>query len=105
MIKIGTNSQSIEHHHHHIHHLGNGACVDTTPFMTPAQSVENFYQPSLNQDNHSGSGAGGGTLGGLGLSEDFQNLEDDETLSVSGAEYSDATRVARYDTISTKAEV
>ena len=43
VIKIGTNSQSIEHHHHHIHHLGNGACVDNTPFMTPAQSVENFY--------------------------------------------------------------
>ena len=104
MIKIGTNSQSIEHHHHHIHHLGNGACVDTTPFMTPAQSVENFYQPSLNQDNHSGSGAGG-TLGGLGLSEDFQNLEDDETLSVAGTEYSEAPSVARSYTISHSAQV
>ena len=111
MIKIGTNSQSIEHHHHHIHHLGNGACVDTTPFMTPAQSVENFYQPSLNQDNHSGSGAGGGALlggalGGLGgLSEDFQNLEDDETLSVAGTEYSEAPSVARSYTISHSAQV
>ena len=113
VIKIGTNSQSIEHHHHHIHHLGNGACVDTTPFMTPAQSVENFYQPSqLNQDNHSTvSGTSGGIIGGLvGASgalggEDFQNLEDDETLSVAGTEYSEAPSVARSYTISHSAQV
>jgi len=51
VIKIGTNSQSIEHHHHHIHHRSSrsvrgasvGGCVDTTPFITPAHSVENFY--------------------------------------------------------------
>lgn len=111
MIKIGTNSQSIEHHHHHIHHLGNGACVDTTPFMTPAQSVENFYQPSssmLNQDNHSTvSGSIGGLVGGgtAALTEDFQNLEDDETLSVAGTEYSEAPSVARSYTISHSAQV
>lgn len=76
VIKIGTNSQSIEHHHHHIHHLGNGACVDNTPFMTPAQSVENFY----NAD---------------------QDVEmDDEALSVAGTEYSEAPSVARSYTIS-----
>ena len=111
VIKIGTNSQSIEHHHHHIHHLGNGACVDTTPFMTPAQSVENFYQPSssmLNQDNHSTvSGSIGGLVGGgtAALTEDFQNLEDDETLSVAGTEYSEAPSVARSYTISHSAQV
>merc|ERR1719220_705473 len=110
VIKIGTNSQSIEHHHHHIHHLGNGACVDTTPFMTPAQSVENFYQPSssmLNQDNHSTvSGSIGGLVGGgtAALTEDFQNLEDDETLSVAGTEYSEAPSVARSYTISHSAQ-
>ena len=94
VIKIGTNSQSIEHHHHHVHrlppqlpspsssryHHGTisrqlshqlprgvknnqfykyqsynnsqnqgralpmvSGCVDNTPYMTPAQSVENFY--------------------------------------------------------------
>lgn len=75
VIKIGTNSQSIEHHHHHIHHLGNGACVDNTPFMTPAQSVENFYN-----------------------NEDVEM--DDETLSVAGTEYSEAPSVARSYTIS-----
>merc|ERR1712241_667064 len=80
VIKIGTNSQSIEHHHHHIHHLGHGACVDTTPFMTPAQSVENFYQ---NQD---------------------EDLEDDEALSVAGTEYSEAPSVARSYTISHSAQ-
>merc|ERR1719295_336606 len=54
VIKIGTNSQSIEHHHHHIHHRSSrgvrgasvGGCVDTTPFITPAHSVENFYGSS-----------------------------------------------------------
>ena len=84
VIKIGTNSQSIEHHHHHIHHLGNGACVDTTPFMTPAQSVENFYQ---NQDD-----------------QDLELL-DDEALSVAGTEYSEAPSVARSYTISHSAQV
>ena len=79
MIKIGTNSQSIEHHHHHIHHLGNGACVDNTPFMTPAQSVENFYN---NED----------------MLEDLDTA--DETLSVAGTEYSEAPSVARSYTIS-----
>ena len=79
MIKIGTNSQSIEHHHHHIHHLGNGACVDNTPFMTPAQSVENFYN---NED----------------MLEDLDTA--DETLSVAGTEYSEASSVARSYTIS-----
>ena len=94
VIKIGTNSQSIEHHHHHVHRLPSqlpspsssryhhgtisrqlshqlprgvknnqfykyqsynhsqnsgralpmvSGCVDNTPYMTPAQSVENFY--------------------------------------------------------------
>ena len=81
MIKIGTNSQSIEHHHHHIHHLGNGACVDNTPFMTPAQSVENFY----NND-------------GEMLLEDLDTA--DEALSVAGTEYSEAPSVARSYTIS-----
>ena len=81
MIKIGTNSQSIEHHHHHIHHLGNGACVDNTPFMTPAQSVENFY--NVNDDM---------------LVEDLDTA--DEALSVAGTEYSEAPSVARSYTIS-----
>ena len=81
MIKIGTNSQSIEHHHHHIHHLGNGACVDNTPFMTPAQSVENFY--NVNEDM---------------LVEDLDTA--DEALSVAGTEYSEAPSVARSYTIS-----
>ena len=81
MIKIGTNSQSIEHHHHHIHHLGNGACVDNTPFMTPAQSVENFY--NVNEDM---------------LVEDLDTA--DEVLSVAGTEYSEAPSVARSYTIS-----
>ena len=81
MIKIGTNSQSIEHHHHHIHHLGNGACVDNTPFMTPAQSVENFY--NVNDDM---------------LVEDLDTA--DEVLSVAGTEYSEAPSVARSYTIS-----
>ena len=53
---------------------GNGACVDNTPFMTPAQSVENFYQEELE--------------------------EDDEALSVAGTEYSEAPSVARSYTIS-----
>jgi hypothetical protein len=79
VIKIGTNSQSIEHHHHHIHHLGNGACVDNTPFMTPAQSVENFYNYNdTDQD---------------------QDLLDDEAISVAGTEYSEAPSVARSYTI------
>jgi hypothetical protein len=81
VIKIGTNSQSIEHHHHHIHHLGNGACVDNTPFMTPAQSVENFY--NVNDDM---------------LVEDLDTA--DEALSVAGTEYSEAPSVARSYTIS-----
>lgn len=81
VIKIGTNSQSIEHHHHHIHHLGNGACVDNTPFMTPAQSVENFY--NVNDDM---------------LVEDLDTA--DEVLSVAGTEYSEAPSVARSYTIS-----
>ena len=55
---------------------GNGACVDNTPFMTPAQSVENFYQ------------------------EELEELEDDEALSVAGTEYSEAPSVARSYTIS-----
>lgn len=54
---------------------GNGACVDNTPFMTPAQSVENFYQEELEE-------------------------EDDEALSVAGTEYSEAPSVARSYTIS-----
>merc|ERR1719220_360891 len=81
VIKIGTNSQSIEHLHRHIHHLGNGACVDNTPFMTPAQSVENFY--NVNEDM---------------LVEDLDTA--DEALSVAGTEYSEAPSVARSYTIS-----
>ena len=93
VIKIGTNSQSIEHHHHHVHRLSSSSsnryhhgtisrqlshqlprgakanqfmkshsshnnqgralpmvsgCVDNTPYMTPAQSVENFYSATQN---------------------------------------------------------
>ena len=43
--------------------------------MTPAQSVENFYQEELEE-------------------------EDDENLSVAGTEYSEAPSVARSYTIS-----
>ena len=86
MIKIGTNSQSIEHHHHHIHHLGNGACVDNTPFMTPAQSVENFYAASNNEDY---------------MHDELQLDTDCEALSVAGTEFStEAPSVARSYTIS-----
>ena len=45
---------------------------------------------------------GGGTAA---LTEDFQNLEDDETLSVAGTEYSEAPSVARSYTISHSAQV
>jgi len=76
VIKIGTNSQSIEHHHHHIHRpmpvRGGGghhrahasahppssssaatraSCVDTTPFVTPAHSVENFYDSAAAEND------------------------------------------------------
>lgn len=62
----------------------------------------------LNQDNHSTvSGSIGGLVGGgtAALTEDFQNLEDDETLSVAGTEYSEAPSVARSYTISHSAQV
>jgi len=51
--------------------------------MTPAQSVENFYQ---NQDD-----------------QDLELL-DDEALSVAGTEYSEAPSVARSYTISHSAQ-
>ena len=36
VIKIGSNSQSIEHHHHHVHHLGIES--KKTPYIFPGKS-------------------------------------------------------------------
>ncbi len=81
VIKIGINSESIEHHHHHIHHLG--ACVDNTPFMTPAHSVENFFY----KDNYEGE------------------EEAEDNMSVAETEYSEVASVARSYTMSHKNQV
>lgn len=81
VIKIGTHSQSIEHHHHHIHHLGNGQCVDNTPFMTPAHSVENFYYYHNEEE-------------GQQQQENEDDDDDEDAFSVAGTECSEAHSVA-----------
>lgn len=50
VIKIGENSEQIEHHTHKVGVVS--TCVDTPLTMTPAQSVENFYYDQ-NDDNYS----------------------------------------------------
>ena len=59
MIKIGTNTERIEHHHHN---------AENANRMTSAQSVENFYNNNntVFNDNDTYSQCSGGNYGGGG---------------------------------------